>query len=239
VGEDTVTAVAVEPGVVLSGPMSAALEFLCWGGGRSPLEPLAAYVAARNVCPLGDAGDALAALIDLGYVRVTRAGARDPLFHLTDIGRDLACQPTDEQEDTMTDTTDLTEVKPDPKPEKAPAKKRTPSRKTAEAKVVAAKDEAAGQAPPVEDVTGKPNEAVASIDAAALASQFQDAVQIAVGEIDATEKQAYVRLNHDGKLVCYVRQTKKGLLIQLEARVASDAGIAAAVDVIQKAFATA
>lgn len=246
------TAIMVEPGVVLSDAMSAALEFLCFGGGTSTLVPLATYVAAvSGSADPNHLADTIGALIDLGYVIQTKAGGLDPLYHLTETGRALACADTetDEQEDypmTNTETqSDLTTVKPDPKPQKAPKK----NPRTTAAEAVAAKDAAKDPAPPVEDVTGQPNAAIEkgkpTVAAMVLFQETVDAIVALTDGSTVDDKGKYVRiLTSAGKPICCVdKPTSRGgavVAIRLSVKTKKDAQAAVkAVEPRAKALAGA
>lgn len=173
------------PTVLLSPVQLEAAQFLCLGGG-SPRAVICAQTAAKPSTLVG--------LIRLGIITWRHAGGRDPLYHLTDLGRKLVCahvdvadadDPTDERSTTMTtieDTTveDVTGTPDAPQP----AKKAEPS---------------------------------------PLQPLFKDLVKavkahVKAGKPKVEEKAAYTRISAHGRAVAYVNlPSKKAVRVEIPA----------------------
>lgn len=104
--------------------------------------------------------------------------------------------------------------------------------KTAAAKTAAAK----APAPEPQDVTNEKTKAEAPLDTKSIEKDLIAGIRAAVGKLETVDKQAYTRLMHNGVLVGYVRRSKKGILLQLEARVDDPAEVEKAVAVVKQAY---
>lgn len=190
------------PSPVLSALQRKVLEFLCTTT-RSSRGPI------KSVTRAGDG--TLEALLHLDLIRVTTAGARGAIYHLTDLGRaSILCAVNTESEGgpTMTEIEILDADAPAPatEPEAAPAAaKRTRGQKDGELANVAA-------APKPKTPTGP------SPEMKKLYKDTVTAVKAVAGRGAKTaEKMKYLRIgDSNGKTVAYVNfPTSKSVLVEV------------------------
>lgn len=236
---------------VLSPAQLDALTCLCVSGRAT---------AAKLAAVSGAGPSTLTSLVTLGLMTKTAAGARDPLYHLTDIGRVLVCEAINDDDsqggpnmpnaiDIITE--DEAAAPTDDAPAPTPAKRR--GRKTAEMAAVAA-----GDAGEVEDVTGTSNPPAPAaakkggptVETTALYKATVKAVKAVAGRgAKGVEKQKYLRVGDaQGKTVAYVNfPTSKSVLVEIPrfgsggydtVKVTEEAHVEAAAAVVQ-AFVTA